>query len=592
VETALYIGLANVAVAVIIALVAIGAGLIRNRPALSHALWLLVLLKLLTPPLWNVPIHTPWNSNASLPIQARHIVTISPRIDPIPSMAERMETSVPIDEGHEIAIAESARSFDATTEIVPSAVTPSPAVIPSPSINSVTWLSTTAFVFWLTGSIVCAVVIGLRIFRFHRLLRFATLASPALQSRTQALAYRMGVARAPRVWFIPGAVCPMLWPLGRGPRLLIPGVLWDRLGEGERSSLLAHELAHLRRRDHWVRGLEVLASVLYWWCPLVWFARRRLRQAEEQCCDAWVVWAIPGSGRDYASALLEAVEFISTGSGQRGIPAHQSLPMLASGMGQFHQLKRRLVMIKTARIPKTLSGAGFAAVSALALALLPLAPTRAQVDPAPKPETVVVEAPAVAPVPKPPVVIDATVISVTPLVMRPGSIDAEVITELKSPTPSSEYKALPGQGDGDPFVVKSNKIASARDAARMEVDKLSRQLERARQRLAELDAAAMDDMKRNSKLDGYSGGWQVKPEGGTRLPAAKPPSSANYESKPNGSMPGGPGNSYNKTPKDPNSRERRLDQVEANLKALLEEVRSLRNDPSTSRPPEVAPAPK
>src|SRR5258706_15424580 len=60
VETALDIGLANVAVAALIALPAAGASLIRSRPALAHALWLLVLVKLLTPPLWGIHVDRPW----------------------------------------------------------------------------------------------------------------------------------------------------------------------------------------------------------------------------------------------------------------------------------------------------------------------------------------------------------------------------------------------------------------------------------------------------------------------------------------------------------------------------------------------------
>ena len=84
---------------------------------------------------------------------------------------------------------------------------------------------------------------------------------------------------------------------------------WCRLNSGrawERTSgtlLLLHELAHLKRRDHWVRWLELVVAGLYWWHPVVWWARRALREAEEQCCDAWVVWAMPDRSRTYASCL-------------------------------------------------------------------------------------------------------------------------------------------------------------------------------------------------------------------------------------------------------------------------------------------------
>lgn len=48
----LEIGLNNALMAIVLAIVAVAAGTMRkSHPALTHALWLLVLVKLLTPPL-------------------------------------------------------------------------------------------------------------------------------------------------------------------------------------------------------------------------------------------------------------------------------------------------------------------------------------------------------------------------------------------------------------------------------------------------------------------------------------------------------------------------------------------------------------
>src|SRR6266404_5788812 len=55
----LHVGLANAVLATGLALVAWVAGRLARRPALAHALWLLVLLKLITPPLLTVPISWP-----------------------------------------------------------------------------------------------------------------------------------------------------------------------------------------------------------------------------------------------------------------------------------------------------------------------------------------------------------------------------------------------------------------------------------------------------------------------------------------------------------------------------------------------------
>ena len=61
-DTLLQIGLSNTVMAGVLALAAFGVGKACRRPALAHALWLLVLLKLVTPPLVRVPV--PWPSGA------------------------------------------------------------------------------------------------------------------------------------------------------------------------------------------------------------------------------------------------------------------------------------------------------------------------------------------------------------------------------------------------------------------------------------------------------------------------------------------------------------------------------------------------
>jgi hypothetical protein len=161
----------------------------------------------------------------------------------------------------------------------------------------------------------------------------------------------------------------MLWALAGPPRLLLPAALWDRLGAEQQDTLLAHELAHLRRRDHWVRRLELLVVGLYWWHPVAWWARRQLREAEEECCDAWVVWALPTAARAYATALLETVTFLSQ--------TRPALPAVASGAGHVQLLKRRLTMILKGTPPRSLTGGGLLLVAALAV-LLPLWPTWAE----------------------------------------------------------------------------------------------------------------------------------------------------------------------------------------------------------------------
>jgi hypothetical protein len=164
----------------------------------------------------------------------------------------------------------------------------------------------------------------------------------------------------------------MLWAITGRARLLIPIDLWRLFDDEQRVALLAHEMAHLKRRDHWVRWLELVAGVIWWWHPVVWWGRRELREAEEQCCDAWVLWAMPQAARTYATALLDTVDFVSeTGT----TPA-----LGASSAGAAKDLKRRLVMIMKASNPKSLSSLGRIIVLAIGLIALPALPRLAAGD--------------------------------------------------------------------------------------------------------------------------------------------------------------------------------------------------------------------
>ena len=227
----------------------------------------------------------------------------------------------------------------------------------------------------LAGALAWWALAAVRIVRFHRLLRDVEPMPAEWQAEVAELAARLGLRRPPSVYLVPGDVPPMLWAFGRRVRLLVPSRFWATLGDDERTALLLHELAHLRRRDHWVRWLELVVAGLYWWHPAVWWLRRALREAEEQCCDAWVVWAMPRGARTYAAAFVAALEFVS---GARTAPAAAASATI--GSGHVSCLKRRLRMIVRAKTPRGLSWAGRLAVAGLSALLLPLAPSWAEKD--------------------------------------------------------------------------------------------------------------------------------------------------------------------------------------------------------------------
>ncbi len=166
---------------------------------------------------------------------------------------------------------------------------------------------------WLSGTLLLLArvlfqAVGLLRLR-RRLVREGAPAGADLQRAMQTLVQEMQV-RSPTLRVLPGLSSP----------LVLPGaVLLPRWAEGldapQQRAMLAHELAHLRRRDPLWRPLQRLALVPLFFHPLAWHALRRLESLAETLCDAAAVER-SGSGRPLAECLAECLAR-SSGSDRR-----------------------------------------------------------------------------------------------------------------------------------------------------------------------------------------------------------------------------------------------------------------------------------
>jgi beta-lactamase regulating signal transducer with metallopeptidase domain len=352
VETLLHAGLSNAVSASVLAIIVACLGrVLARRPAVLHCLWLLVLLKLVTPPLYQLPVSLP-ERPAALPESQGALDAL------VIEVADRGQDDKAVPVEAPPSWASLWRRLD------------------------VDWSRLFATI-WLAGSVAAIVVATRRIVRFRHLLNDAEPAAEEIQDWVAELATNLGLERPPSVWWTGAKVSPMLWALGRYPRLIIPLALWKSLDDRQRSTLVVHELAHLRRGDHRVRIFELVVTTLYWWHPVPWWARRALRDVEEQCCDAWVVWTFPDAARSYAETLLETLDFLNQ--------SDQPEPLLASGFGKVRHLRRRLTMIMSGSTSRAVSLWGALGAIALAALLLPVSPTWAQKPPGDEKQEVVGE---------------------------------------------------------------------------------------------------------------------------------------------------------------------------------------------------------
>src|SRR5262249_38107185 len=185
-------------------------------PALTHALWLLVLLRLVAPPLWRVPLPS-WPAAGPTTIDAQPIARA-------PADLPEPRAAAPVSPPPRASLT------PPTQPTAPQQVTAASAA----RLASWPWQQALA-VFWLGGAAVCLVTSSRRTLAFRRVLRYARPAPAAWQRTSDRLARRLGLRRGPDVRLVPGAVSPLLWAgLGR-PVLLLPAELAGESAAGPRA---------------------------------------------------------------------------------------------------------------------------------------------------------------------------------------------------------------------------------------------------------------------------------------------------------------------------------------------------------------------
>ena len=85
------------------------------------------------------------------------------------------------------------------------------------------------------------------------------------------------------------------------PRIYLP----FSMNEQDLEHVVAHEQAHIRRKDHWWKPLGFLLLTIYWFNPLMWLAYVLLCRDIELACDEKVIKKLGNEQRaDYTQALV------------------------------------------------------------------------------------------------------------------------------------------------------------------------------------------------------------------------------------------------------------------------------------------------
>lgn len=154
---------------------------------------------------------------------------------------------------------------------------PSPAASVNP-LQVLTWLAGWVWLIGLAGMVLYAAISWLRL--KGRLRTAVRLRDNIWQSDRIAAPFVLGVLR---------------------PRIYLP----FSLPESALPSVIAHEKAHIARKDHWFKPLGFAFLAVYWFNPVIWLAYILFCRDMEAACDERVVSRLDPAGRaDYSQALL------------------------------------------------------------------------------------------------------------------------------------------------------------------------------------------------------------------------------------------------------------------------------------------------
>lgn len=306
-------------------------------PRLRHALWILVLIRLL------IPV-TP-----ELPVGLQDLFSVSHSGDQ-DSFGETENPAIPNSPLQESTTSTQQVAKNSQEQLPNTLYTENEKGLENQRLvmagNQGSWLHfslprsvlAVLSIVWVTGCILFMTHLLLAGLLFRRTFRsFHRVQDPLLLTIVEDCKTKLGIRRDVLVYQGQGIQSPFLFGFLR-PKIYLPSELVGLANESGLAHIILHELAHYRRGDVVHNLCSMLALAIHWFNPMVWLAVNRMKTDREVACDAYVL------------ELLGEEESVSYGmtllSLSRLFAGTSRLPISHSHF--YHsknQMKRRITMI-------------------------------------------------------------------------------------------------------------------------------------------------------------------------------------------------------------------------------------------------------
>lgn len=281
--------------------------LVKNRPYVAHTLWLLVLLKCLTPPVWSCTsgifcwLQTPQHATHSTIEISRE----SPLLDIQDPYADAdVVVHVPRQEdssNHPAGINDAETRARSTHSQTPAT---------GWQWRTVSYIA--LLTAWLTGTLVFVAAGLWRLWNYWNMLRRSNVIEDAeVAALVARLCKQLRLGGRVRLLITDSPVGPAVLGVFR-PLVVLPLAVVQNKSPAQLEPILAHELLHIRRGDLWVSLLQSIAQAVWWFHPLVWLASKLISREAERCCDEQVLAELSCPPAVYARSLVDVLDLKRT----------------------------------------------------------------------------------------------------------------------------------------------------------------------------------------------------------------------------------------------------------------------------------------
>ncbi len=238
-------------------------------PQVRYALWALVFIKLIIPPTWEMPTSIiSWT-------QPQVEEQISVRIGISDEIINGGEIISPKDEGNKAGV-----------EVA----------------SWKTWLLSG----WISGMFIFSLLLIRKMIQFRKWYRQRVKEDiPEWHNELMVtVAKKLKLNKIPAVVFSKDVKSPAVYGITK-PYLILPEGYMEKLSKEQAEHVLIHELCHLKRGDLQVHWFCILIQIVYWFNPLLIWARRQMRYICEICCDLSVANILREKTGAYRDTLLK-----------------------------------------------------------------------------------------------------------------------------------------------------------------------------------------------------------------------------------------------------------------------------------------------